>query len=141
MPTENQNAREYLRNLLSSLSHKPKILIIDDEYNDRYLISEFLKKYSCEIIECSNPELAIQIISDESFDIIFLDVKMPPGDGVEILKKIRELNPTQTVIVMTGYDEASTREKVLDLGPQLIWRKPVKEKDIDDIFNILNPHA
>lgn len=85
--------------------------------------------------------MAIYTISHDTFDIIFLDVKMPPGDGVEVLKKIRELNPKQTVIVMSGYDDVITREKVLDLGPQLIWRKPIKAKDIDEIFNILDPRA
>lgn len=143
MPNNNnpEQAGEFLRRKLTALTRKPRILIIDDEPNDRFLLRRLLERYNLEVMECGDGQQAPGLIIDGDYNIVFLDVKLPPGDGVEVFKQVKAVKPDQTIIIMTAYDDVAIREKLLEISPQFMWRKPIKALDLDNIFETLKPNA
>jgi two-component system sensor histidine kinase/response regulator len=79
------------------------ILIVDDEAVIRDLCSRALKGYH--IVQAGNGQDALALFEKGGIDVILTDVMMPGMDGIELLKKIKEKEPTIVVIVMTGFAE------------------------------------
>ncbi len=85
---------------------KIRTLIIDDEYLNRDLISKLIQRTSAnfEVIgEAENIDDAFDLIIERNPDLIFLDIKMPGGNGFELLKRFE--NPAFEVVFITGFDE------------------------------------
>lgn len=86
------------------LRQKPEekcILIVDDEAIIRDLCSRALKGYR--VLEAADGEEALKVFENGGVDLILTDVMMPNMDGIELLKRLKEREPTLVVIVMTGY--------------------------------------
>ncbi len=79
------------------------ILVVDDEAIIRDLCSRALKGYR--VLEAANGEEALKIFGQGGIDVILTDVMMPKMNGIELLKRLKELEPTLVVIVMTGFAE------------------------------------
>ena len=84
-----------------------KVLIVDDEKPVRELFGKLLLKEDCTTKEAASGEEALEMIKNEDFDAVLLDIRMPGIDGVETLKRINVMKPGQTVVMLTalGYDE------------------------------------
>lgn len=84
-----------------------KILVVDDEAPVRELFADLLKKEQHMVSIASSGEEGLDIIQKEDFDIVLLDIKLSGMTGLETLKKIKEIKPDLTVIMITGfgYDE------------------------------------
>jgi signal transduction histidine kinase len=79
------------------------ILIVDDEAIIRDLCSKALKGFR--VLEAADGEEALRVFKKGGVDVILTDVMMPTMDGIELLKKLKEMEPTLVVIVMTGYTD------------------------------------
>jgi len=79
------------------------ILIVDDEAIIRDLCARALKDY--QVLEAKNGEEALKFFERGGIDVILTDIMMPKLNGIELLKRVKELDPTLVVIVMTGYAE------------------------------------
>lgn len=77
------------------------ILVVDDEGIIRDLCSKALKGYN--VVEAADGEEALRLFESSHFDVILTDVMMPKMDGIELLKRLKELEPTLVVIIMTGF--------------------------------------
>ncbi|HEU0265586.1 MAG TPA: response regulator [Geobacterales bacterium] len=87
-----------------SIPHRqPSILIVDDESIIRDLCAKALPGY--QITQASNGEEALQLFHPYQFDCVLTDIMMPQLNGIDLLRRIKEVEPTQVVIVMTGYAE------------------------------------
>lgn len=84
-----------------------KVLVVDDEAQIGELFTELLKKEKCSVKCAGSGEEALEIIAQEDFDIVLLDIKLTGISGIETLRKIRSIKPKQIVIMITGfgYDE------------------------------------
>jgi two-component system response regulator (stage 0 sporulation protein F) len=80
-----------------------KILLVDDEADFRQLMTFWLKSKGYSVTTATDGKNAIQIVKKEAPDIIFLDLRMPVMDGVEVLKRIRRFNKDVPVIVISAY--------------------------------------
>ncbi|MFZ3209702.1 MAG: response regulator [Geobacteraceae bacterium] len=83
--------------------HDRSILIVDDEAIIRDLCKKALKGYR--VLEAGDGEEALQLFEKGGVDVILTDVMMPRMDGIELLKRIKEKDPTLVVVVMTGFAE------------------------------------
>ena len=72
---------------------KEKILVVDDEYLIRWSLSEGLKAEGWRTVMAESGEEALEAFRTESPDMVLLDIKLPGIDGVEVLRRIKELDP------------------------------------------------
>ncbi|MCY8231309.1 response regulator [Priestia endophytica] len=109
---------------------KERILIVDDQYGIRILLTEVLQKEGYKTLQASNGFEAIDIAKERTPDLVLLDMKIPGMDGIEILKRLKELDATVKVIIMTAYGELDMIQEAKDLGALTHFAKPF---DIDEI--------
>ena len=83
--------------------HAKSVLIVDDESIIRDLCSKALKGYR--VFQAGDGEEALKVFQQEEIDVILTDVMMPKMGGIELLKRLKEIEPTIVVIVMTGFAE------------------------------------
>jgi len=87
---------------------KIKILVVDDEAVMRDTMSDWLAEKGYNVVPvCSGME-AIEKVKRESFNVAFVDMKMPGLDGIEVLEAIKRINPDTAVIIMTAYATIET---------------------------------
>jgi two-component system NtrC family response regulator len=79
------------------------ILVVDDEKIQRESLAGFLRKKGYRIYAATHVEQAIGLVRDHLIDIVLTDYKMPGQSGIDLLKKVKEINPEIEVILMTAY--------------------------------------
>ena len=84
---------------------KEKVLVVDDEWEIRDVLSNFLTEKGYEVILASNGEEAIELAEKENPHVILLDVKMPGIDGIETCRRLKEGEKTRSipVIMITAF--------------------------------------
>jgi len=105
-------------------SVKPAILIVDDEANILSTMKICLEDAGFKITTCQNPEKVIEIIQQNSFDIAFIDLKMAPLNGLEVLKEIKYCSPETTVIIMTAHGSVESAVEAIKEGAYHYIQKP-----------------
>ena len=82
-----------------------KILLVDDEEGTQLLYREVLEEDGYEVYSALTGEDALQKLKIVSPDLVILDINMPGMNGIEVLRKIKEKNPSMPVVLNTGYHE------------------------------------
>jgi DNA-binding response OmpR family regulator len=102
-----------------------KVLVVDDEFEIRDLLSEVLKQEGYEVLLASAGEEAIELAKRETPHVILLDVRMPGIDGIEVCKRLKTEPKTQyiPIIMITGYDE--NKIAAIEVGADDFVNKPI----------------
>ncbi len=123
---------------------KAKVLLVDDEAEFVSTLAERLCLREYEVQSVSQVEDALDIVRSNPPDVILLDFRMPEMDGIEVLKKIKQMNPLIEVIMLTGYGDDLLLEKAINSGAFQYIMKPVdiemlteKIDKANDIRNIM----
>ncbi len=104
---------------------KFSILVVDDEPDLLELLKRSLEPdLDCIVTTASSGKKAFQRFSENSFDLVLLDMKMPEMDGMELLELIRRTKPDQTVIIMTAYGNIDTAVNAMQHGAYDFITKP-----------------
>jgi len=111
-------------------SLKGKLLIVDDQFGIRILLSEVFQKAGYKTYQAANGVQALDIVEKHNPDLVLLDMKIPGMDGLEILKRMKLINEDIRVIIMTAYGELDMIQEAKDLGAITHFAKPF---DIDEI--------
>ncbi len=106
-----------------------KILIVDDEYEMRKLLSLYLRQYSYEIDEAKNGEEAYMKVLSDSYDLIILDIMMPIMDGLQALQNIRKISDVPTIL-LTAKDKTEDKVKGFTTGADDYLVKPFEEAEL-----------
>jgi DNA-binding response OmpR family regulator len=114
------------------------LLIVEDEYNIQKALVESIQnfiapKFNINLITADNFSQAIELINKNKIDIFLLDYLLPDGNGLELLKIIKELNPNSIVIFLTAIEEYKLI--ALNLGADDYVLKPF---NLDEIIAKLN---
>mgnify|MGYP001345890182 CR=1 FL=1 len=109
---------------------KRKVLIVDDQNGIRVLLMEVFNNEGYETFQASNGKKALEVVRTHSPDLVLLDMKIPGMDGLDILKHIKNINPSIKVIMMTAYGELDMIKEATDLGALMHFTKPF---DIDEL--------
>lgn len=102
-----------------------RVLVIDDERMICWSMEQTLKAAGYEVVTANTAAGGMVLFRALQPEVVFLDVRLPDGDGLTMLKRLKDEGPAQTaVIVMTAYDETGTAETALRLGACAFLRKP-----------------
>lgn len=97
--------------------NKPKILIVEDDDALRLTLKEIIAfTFKCEITEALNGREAVELLNNDKFDLMLLDIKMPGISGVDIIKKKKELYPDTDILVVSAWDSQGIAAEVLEEG-------------------------
>ena len=108
-----------------------KILVVDDDHMQREVTSRLLVRLGYKATVVESGEKAVDIIRRERFDLLVLDMVMPPGiDGTETYKRARALQDDLKAVIISGYADASRVEEAQRLGAGQFVRKPLTLKMI-----------
>ena len=103
-----------------------KVLLIDDQELNRDVLAHRLTKCGYHISKATNGYEALDILQKEKFDLILLDIMMPDISGIEVLKKIRQINEHKItpVIMITAMDDIETVNECMEAGADDYTTKP-----------------
>lgn len=114
---------------------KIKVLVVDDEKVIRDFFTRLLTLQGLEVVEAAEGSMAIELSMAGSFDLYFIDVRMPGLNGLETYRKIHELHPQSCVVMMTGYAVDEILEQAKQEGVSGVIRKPFAIDEIRDIVS------
>ncbi|MDR6224038.1 response regulator transcription factor [Desmospora profundinema] len=108
---------------------KTQILIVDDESNMRNLLRLYLTQNGFDVMEADNGFNALELMDQESFDLIILDLMMPGMDGWEVCSQIRETRQTP-ILMLTARTETQDRVRGLNIGADDYLVKPFEPEEL-----------
>ena len=101
-----------------------KVLVVDDEFEIRDLLSRFLTEEGYEVIVASNGEEALELAETENPEVILLDIKMPGIDGIEICKRLKAKEKTRFIPVIMATALWDTYSEAIESGAEDFVTKP-----------------
>lgn len=106
------------------------ILIIDDEKDICTLLGDVLTQDGYNVTTANTRREGIACIKRHSPHLVFLDLKLPDGDGLKILSKIKEINPNTRVNIISAYGSEEKKEEARQKGVDMFIDKPFTEEMI-----------
>lgn len=118
-----------------------KIMVVDDEQNIRDIISEFLKEMGYIVTTAVDGIDALDKIQYEQYELYIIDVYMPRMNGLELLVKLKEIQPLAVVIVTTGYSSIDVAIKAIRSGAYHYLTKPIQAEELMKVVESGLKHA
>lgn len=114
-----------------------KVLVVDDEIDLREIICEDLELLGAEVFNAENGRIAFDLVERHNPDAIISDIRMPGGDGIELLKRVRAVRsqPPPFIFLITGFADV-TAEQALDMGAQGMLSKPFNLKQLREMVAV-----
>ncbi|HJR01908.1 MAG TPA: response regulator [Methylomirabilota bacterium] len=113
------------------MNERPKVLVVDDEMGPRESLRMILKpRY--EIATADSGEAALKTLTTFRPDLIFMDIKMPQMDGIELLRRIKGADPSIEVVMITAYASLETVKNALTHGAFEYLIKPFSRQDLEE---------
>lgn len=117
-----------------------RILLIDDEPAQITSIKSFLKRRDYVILTASSGQEGISFINDGNVDLVFTDFRMPEMNGLEVVQKIKKINPEIPVIVITAFSDTEDAVKVMKEGAFDYLSKPVDLEELELLVKKAKEH-
>ncbi len=108
------------------MSQRGRILIIDDEAPLRQTLARILQRAGHEVTTAESGEMGLSILSNASFDLVYMDLRMPGMAGLEALKAIHASQPNLPVILFTAQPDMQSAVEALRLGATDYLLKPLQ---------------
>lgn len=114
-----------------------KALVVDDEADLVQALAEFLERLGHDCLIAMGARQAIDSVDQNRPDLVLTDLRLPDGDGFDIIQHVRRILPQTSVILMTAYDEPGMEKAALRAGAAAYLRKPFAlaalAKTIEDV--------
>jgi DNA-binding NtrC family response regulator len=115
------------------------ILIVDDEEGLREGLKKLLEDEGYAVVGAETGEEALQVLQQSHIDLVLTDMRMPGMNGIDLLKRIRELHGELGVIILTGYGQIESYIEAMNFGAIEYVSKPFKVNELKFIINkVLN---
>lgn len=109
---------------------KAQILIVDDEWNMRNLLRIYLTKGGFEVQEAASGREAISLLREHNYDAVLLDIMLPDMDGWQVCRKIREIDQTLGILMLTARSETKDKVYGFGLGADDYLTKPFEPEEL-----------
>jgi len=107
-----------------------RILVVDDEEIVREVLQDLLRRAGHQVETVASAEDALEALAQRSFHLVLLDFMLPGIGGFEALSRIREVNPSQLVIIVTAFASIENAVQAMRLGAYDYLTKPFKNEEV-----------
>ena len=108
-----------------------QILVLDDVQEAVDAVRKVLERRGYEVVGFTDEDAAIDHVNNHPVDLAILDIKLKKMDGVQVLGKLKEIQPSIKVIMLTGYPTHATVEEAMGLGASAYCMKPIDRSEIE----------
>jgi excisionase family DNA binding protein len=116
---------------------QPTVLVVDDDPDLQELFKSFLKKIGLSRVVVGTAKDAISSLRKQKFDLMFLDLQLPDATGDQVYKTAKQIDPDLNVIVITGYPDGEMLDRILQISPVTVLKKPLKIEQLNQTVKIL----
>ncbi len=109
-----------------------KVLVVDDDPAVRKSFDRVLSGKGYAVITAENGEEALRKLSEEKYDLVYSDIRMPGMSGLEVAEKVRARRPWTPVVIITGYGTDIAEERAKAAGVSKFLHKPLSPAMIED---------
>ncbi|MDT8436451.1 MAG: sigma-54 dependent transcriptional regulator [Gemmatimonadota bacterium] len=109
---------------------KPRILIVDDELSVRTSLREWFLEDGFDVTTAEDGLDALRRLDEGPFDLMIVDLKMPGMDGISLQRRVREIDPSATIIILTAFASVETAVEALKMGAFDYVTKPVDPDEL-----------
>ncbi len=120
---------------LTEQTKKLTAMVVEDEGVANELLSSTFKNFFSEVSSAFNGKEALEMFERLQPDIIFVDIVMPEMDGIELSRKIREMNPNQIIIVISASNDIQKISESIEIGVNSFIQKPIDTKKIIELLS------
>jgi DNA-binding NtrC family response regulator len=110
---------------------------VDDDLGIQELFETFLKETGYSRFVVGTAGEAIIRLGKQKFDLMFLDLQLPDAPGDQVFKTAKEIDPGLNIIVITGYPDSKVLERILQISPITVLKKPLKIEQLTRTVKIL----
>ncbi len=118
-----------------------QILVVDDEQSICMLLQDVLTRFGHSVTTCQDGATGVDLAGGTTFDLVFLDIRMPGMSGLEALKKLRELQPEATFVMITGFAKDDIIDEALQSGAAACLCKPFSLSQVTKLLEEITSRA
>lgn len=100
------------------------LLVVDDDPLQGESLQLVLQEHGFRVERCSSPEVALQLLGTNAFDLLLTDLQMPGMDGIELTRRVQQLHPDMVVVLMTGHASVPSVVEAMRQGAVDFVQKP-----------------
>jgi excisionase family DNA binding protein len=116
---------------------QPTVLVVDDDPGLQELFRNFLKKVGFSRVVVGTAKDAVANLKKQKFDLMFLDLQLPDAPGDQVYRNAKQIDPDLNVIVITGYPDSEVLDRILQISPVTVLKKPLTIEQLNQTFKIL----
>jgi len=114
-----------------TLAGPARVLVADDEPQARQLFRQVLEKEEYQVDAAAHGDEVIELVrAREPYDLLLVDLNMPPVDGLDLLRRVKQISPTTLVIITTGHASVESAINALKMGAHDYILKPIHADDL-----------
>ncbi len=115
------------------MQQQVKLLIIDDEPNIRFSITQVLTDERVVVLEATNAEEGLRLAAEHSPDVILLDIRLGTRSGLDVFQELRQIDPKSLVIFITGHGTTDTAIEAMKIGAYDYLVKPLDANHLQQV--------
>jgi len=119
---------------LTSQTKKLTAMVVEDEKVANELLSSTFKNFFSHVDSCFNGADALKIYEKVQPDVVFVDIIMAGIDGIELSRRIRDINPNQIIIVISASNDIEKISESIEVGVNSFIQKPIDTKKIIELL-------
>ncbi len=113
------------------------ILVVDEDSAVRDLFTGLLESHGYTVLTCENGDSAVTSVEEHDVFAAFVDIHSPNLEGVETLRRIKEISENTEVVMITGYTQHEVVNEAIRLGCFVCMMKPFSPRDILGVLDVL----
>jgi len=119
---------------LTEETKKLTAMVVEDEVTANEMLTSTFKSFFAEVTSAFDGEEALELVKKAKPDIVFVDVVMPKMDGIELSRRLREMNPNQIIIVISASNDIQKISESIEVGVNSFIQKPIDTKKIIELL-------